>query len=335
MSVAGTSRPRFVVTNFPFLPDDQRRLREALGDDAFLSVMGADALREALTTHPETDTLLTFPFQIPADVLTLAPNLRWLALSSAGAEGALRMGLTQTRPDLIITTASGVHSVPISEFVLSVMLIWARRWPAIFSAQREKRWPENQLELMGSELDGATLGVVGLGAIGRRIAQLGRAVGMRVVALRHSAAPGQTDPDVDALYAPDQLAELLAQSDYVVLSAPSTPETHHLITAGRLRQMKRTGVLINIARGNLVDEPALIAALRDGTIAGAGLDVFETEPLPTDSPLWSMPNVILSPHTSGLTPRYSTRLASLFLDNVARLRSGQPLRNVVDVARGY
>ncbi|HUY79026.1 MAG TPA: D-2-hydroxyacid dehydrogenase [Ktedonobacterales bacterium] len=329
----GTTVPQLVVANFPFLPDDQQRLREALGDDAFLFVMEDDALRGALVSHPQTDTLITF--RTPPDVLTLAPNLRWLALPSAGAERILRMGLTQARPDLIITTASGVHGVPMSEFVLSVMLIWARRWPEIFTAQREKRWPESQLELMGGELDGATLGVIGLGAIGRRIAQLGRAVGMRVVALRRSATPGQTDPDADTLYAPNQLADLLGQADYVVLSAPSTPETDHLITAERLRQMKRSAVLINIARGELVDEPALIAALRDGAIAGAGLDVFETEPLPADSPLWSMPNVIISPHISGVTPRYSTRLATLFLDNVARLRSGQPLRNVVDVARGY
>ena len=329
------SAPQFVVTNFPFLPDDQQRLRAALGEDHIAFVMGDEALREALVAHPETDTLLAFPFQLPPDVLTLAPHLRWLALSSAGAEGALRLGLTQARPDLIITTASGVHAVPISEFVLSVMLIWARRWPEIFAAQREKRWPDNPLELMGGELDGATLGVIGLGAIGRRIAQLGRALGMRVVGLRQSATPNQSDPDVDTLFAPNQFADLLAQSDYVVLSAPSTPQTHHLITAERLHQMMRTAVLINIARGALVDEPALIAALRDGTIAGAGLDVFETEPLPADSPLWSMPNVILSPHISGVTPRYSTRLATLFLDNVARLRADQQLRNVVDVGRGY
>lgn len=329
----GTTVPQFVVTNFPFLPDDQQRIRDALGEDAFLFVMGDEALREALAAHPQTDTLISF--QTPSDILALAPNLRWLALPSAGAERILRMGLTQARPDLFITTASGVHGEPISEFVLSVMLIWARRWPEIMAAQREKRWPESQLELMGGELDGATLGIIGLGAIGRRIAQLGRAVGMRVVAQRHSATPGQPDPDVDALFAPDRLADLLGQADYVVISAPSTPETHHLITAERLRQMKRSAVLINISRGELVDEAALIAALRDGTIAGAGLDVFETEPLPTESPLWSMPNVILSPHISGVTPRYSTRLTTLFLENVARLRSGQPLRNVVDPARGY
>ncbi len=329
----GGALPRFVITNFPLLPDDQERLRAALGADSLLITMGSEALRKALIAHPETDTLLAFV--PPTDLLTLAPNLRWLALASAGAEHVLRMGFAQARPALTITTASGVHGVPISEFVLSVLLIWTRRWREILAAQDERAWPDSQLALLGSELEGATLGIIGLGAIGRRVAQLGRAFGMRVVAQRRSATPGQTDPDVDELLPPDRLADLLGQADYVVLSAPNTAETQRLLTAERLRQMKRSAVLINIARGDLVDEAALIAALRDGTIAGAGLDVFETEPLPTSSPLWSMPNVILSPHISGVTLRYSQRLTTLFLENVARLRAGQPLRNVVDPARGY
>ena len=325
--------PRFVITNFPLLPEDQQRLRAALGADSLLMTMGSEALREALVAHPETDTLLAFT--PPTDLLTLAPNLRWLALASAGAEHVLRMGFAQARPSLTITTASGVHGVPISEFVLSVLLIWTRRWREILAAQDAREWPASQMALLGGELDSATLGIIGLGAIGRRIAQLGRAFGMRVVAQRRSTTPGQTDPDVDELLPPDRLADLLGQADYVVLSAPNTAETRHLITAERLREMKRSAVLINIARGDLVDEAALIAALRDGVIAGAGLDVFATEPLPADSPLWSMPNVILSPHISGVTLRYSQRLTTLFLENVARLRAGQPLRNVVDPARGY
>lgn len=329
----GGALPRFVITNFPLLPEDQERLRVALGADSLLITMGSEALREALIAHPETDTLLAFV--PPTDLLTLAPNLRWLALASAGAEHVLRMGFAQARPALTITTASGVHGAPISEFVLSVLLIWTRRWREILAAQDERAWPDSPLALLGSELEGATLGIIGLGAIGRRVAQLGRAFGMRVVAQRRSATPGQSDPDVDELLPPDRLADLLAQADYIVISAPNTAETQRLITAERLRQMKRSAVLINIARGDLVDEEALIAALRDGTIAGAGLDVFETEPLPTSSPLWSMPNVILSPHISGVTLRYSQRLTTLFLENVARLRAGQPLRNVVDPARGY
>ncbi|HLY32720.1 MAG TPA: D-2-hydroxyacid dehydrogenase [Ktedonobacterales bacterium] len=324
--------PRLVITDFPFPPPDQVRLRAALGDDKIVFTSGAQALREALAAHPETDVVISF-FP-PDDLLTLAPNLRWLALSSAGAEQVFRAGLPQSAPNLLITTASGIHAVPISEYVLSVMLMWVRQWTRLIALQHEREWPQ-QGRVLGGELAGATLGIIGLGSIGRRIAQLGHALGMRVVAQRRGATPGQSDPDADELLPPDRLADLLAQADFVVISAPNTPETRHLIDATRLRQMKHSAVLINIARGNLVNEEALIAALRDGTIAGAGLDVVATEPLPIESPLWSMPNVILSPHLSGLTIRYGERLTTLFLDNLARYRANQPLINLVDAARGY
>lgn len=326
--------PQLFVSDFAFQPPDRERLEAALGSDNLLLVRGPDALKQALESHPQADIVCTF--SPPANLYELAPHIRWIALASAGAEHALRAGLV--RPDsAIVTTANGVHAVPISEYVLSTMLMWAHHWPHMLDMKRSHSWadPDERNRLRAQELYGSTLSVIGLGAIGRRIAQLGRNFGMRVLAVRRSGAAGDTDPDVDELLPSARLGDLLAASDYVVVSLPSTPESHHLLGAGQLHQMKPTAFLVNIARGEIIDEQALIQALQDGTIAGAALDVFETEPLPAKSPLWGMPNVIISPHVSGSSDRYSERLTDLLLDNLARFREGRPLRNVVDPTRGY
>ncbi|MEO7002962.1 MAG: D-2-hydroxyacid dehydrogenase [Ktedonobacterales bacterium] len=337
MSNVGQGQPTtpLLLTDYPFDDADQERLRAALGSGRFVQATGRKAFRAALKTHPDTEIICTV--HPPDDLLTLVPQLRWLALASAGAEHILRMELTRPEHGLIITTANGVHAVPISEFVFSAMLLWMRHWPRMLDDQRQTLWPRGAAydALTGDELDGATLGVIGVGAIGRRVAQLAHAFGMRVVATRRSSAPQAPDPDVDQWVSVDRLQDLLEQADVVAICVPSTPQTHHLIDATRLHQMKRSALLINIARGDAVDEDALIAALQDGTIAGAALDVFAHEPLPAESPLWKLPNVILSPHVSGMTNRYGKRLTDLLLDNLARYRTGQPLRNVVDRARGY
>lgn len=324
-----------LVTNYPFQPSDVERLRAAVGDGALLITHGGQGLAEALAAHPEADVISTF--SPPANLLDAAPNLRWLALSSAGADHILGTDWIHSPQLPLITTANGVHAVPISEHVFSAILLWARHWPAMFQAQAERRWvkgPEAQ-GLTGRELADTTLLVVGLGAIGRRVAQLGRAFGMRTLATRRSAAAGASDPDVDVIAPHDQLDELLPQADYVVLAVPSTPDNYHLINADRLQRMKSGALLVNIARGSLIDESALIAALQAGALGGAALDVAEQEPLPPEHPLWTAPNVIISPHLSGWSPRYSERLTDLLLDNIARYREGRPLRNQVDVARGY
>ena len=326
--------PRLVVSNYDFAPEDRTRIEDALGAGRLVLVRGRDALHDALTAHPDCDVVCSF-FP-PADTLTLAPHLRWIALPSAGADHVLRNGLAQPGGP-VVTTSSGIHAVPIGEFALSLMLMWARHWPTMIDLQRAATWPDHagREALEGGELSGATLGIIGLGAIGRYIARLGRAFGMRIIATRRSATRGQRDPDADILVPPDQLGDLLAAADYVIVSVPATAETRHIIGAEELRQMRRNTFLINISRGSTVDEEALVAALRDGTIAGAGLDVFATEPLPTVSPLWRLPNVILSPHVAGNTDQYSRRFTDLFLDNLARFRAGEPLRNVVDPERGY
>ena len=325
---------RLVVSNYAFAPEDRARVEASLGKGRLVLVQGREALREALMAHPEADVLCTFA---PApDALTLAPGLRWIALPSAGADSAFRAGLVVPGGPTV-TTASGIHAVPIGEFVLSLMLMWVRHWPRLIDLQRQVAWPDHAgwEALEGHELSGATLGIVGLGAIGRNVARLGRAFGMRVVAIRRSANANQSDPDVDDLLPPDQLAKLLAASDFVVISVPSTPHTRHLIGANELRLMRRNAFLINISRGSTIDEAALVAALTDGVIGGAGLDVFEEEPLPASSPLWRLPNAIISPHLAGNTDRYSRRFTNLFLENLARFRAGEPLRNVVEPERGY
>lgn len=333
-SARHTAQPRLVISDFAFEPSDQEQLRAALGPDALLLVSGGDALRDALRAHPEADVLCTF---FPsADTLDLLPNLRWLAMPSAGADHVIRAGLV--RPDgPIVTTANGVHSVPIGEFVFSMLLAWLRHWPRIVEAQRTSAWPRRPewLELHGRELYDATLLVVGLGAIGRYVARLGRGFGMHVLATRRTVEANASDPDVNELLPMSRLHDALARADFVVLAVPATSATHHLIAAAELRAMKPSAFLVNIARGTIVDEAALIEALRSGEIGGAGLDVFEQEPLPPDSPLWTMPNVIISPHIAGSTDQYSRRFTDLFLDNLARYRTGQPLRNVVDPTRGY
>ncbi len=333
--MAHMENPQLVVSNFTFAPDDQRRVEESLGAGALVLVHGGrDALREALLAHPEADVVVSF-FP-PADLFSIAPHLKWIALPSAGADHAIRAGIVQ-RGGAVVTTASGIHAAPIGEFVLSLMLMWVRHWPQMVDYQRAGTWPDTagRERLHGRELDGATLGVIGLGAIGRHIARLGRVFGMRIIATRRSASAGASDPDADLLVPADKLGDLLAASDYVVVSVPATAQTQHLIGANELRMMRRDAFLINISRGSAIDEAALIAALTDGVIGGAGLDVFATEPLPAESPLWQLPNVIISPHVAGNTDQYSRRFTDLFLENLARYRAGEPLRNVVDLARGY
>jgi len=190
--------------------------------------------------------------------------------------------------------------------------------------------------LGGRELAGQTLGIIGLGNIGRRIAQIGRAFGMRVLGTRRSIHnSGEQEPEVDQSFLSEQLHELLRLSDYVVISVPLTRETEKLIGEAELRIMRSNTYLVNIARGRVIDEQALVRALREGWIAGAGLDVTEEEPLPSESPLYSMPNVILTPHISGNSVHYDARLAALFADNLKRYRSGQQLQNRYEPSRGY
>lgn len=277
-----------------------------------------------------TKVLLTSSTIIPEDILTRAPGLRWIQLTSAGVDRMLDSPLL--RAGVTVTTVSGIHAVPIGEYVLGAMLAFAKGLPGAARAQAGRSWqPYPSQELLGK-----TVGIVGLGAIGGHVGGLARALGMRVLAIKRSAQRRESGVGgVDELLPPSELPYLLSESDYVIVAVPLTPETRGIIGEPELRSMKPTTVIINIARGAIIDEAALVRALKEGWIAGAALDVFEQEPLPTESKLWGLENVIVTPHISGGTPRYMELAVELFCDNLRRYLAGEPLRNVVDVNRGY
>jgi phosphoglycerate dehydrogenase-like enzyme len=265
------------------------------------------------------------------DLPRQVPRLRWVQLSSSGVgQLVARIGLGDS--PVVVTNAAGVHATPLAEFVLFAMLYFAKRMPRVLADQRRRHWERFALDT----LPGKTLGVVGLGRVGRAIARLARAVGLRVVAIRRTVDAGASDaPDVDAVYPLAGLGTLLAESDYVALIVPFTRETAGLLGERELALMKPGAVLINIARGQLVDEAALIDALRSGRLGGAALDVFATEPLPADSPLWAMSNVLVTPHSMSTALEENEVLVELFCDNLRRYLAGQALRNVFDRERGY
>jgi phosphoglycerate dehydrogenase-like enzyme len=259
----------------------------------------------------------------------VAPRLKWIQLTSAGADRLLNSGFIQQ--GVTVTTVSGLHATPIGEFVLQSLLMIAKKAPQYIRSQMRHEWSR----FMPRELYGATVGIVGAGNIGAEVGRLAKAFGCRVIATRRSASEPGSAPYADEVLPAAQLSRLLAESDYVVLSMPLTPETRGMIGEAELRSMKPTAALINIARGPVVDEEALIRGLREGWIAAAALDVFDKEPLPSDSPLWEMENVIVSPHISGGTEIYNVRAVDIFCDNLRRYLAGESLRNVVDPERGY
>ncbi len=320
-----------VVSTYRFTPTSQQILREAANTD----VVCVSSQEELSASLPEAEILCAF--NVPENWPELAPHLRWLQYPGAGIDGLRPSGLLDQQDRVQITTASGIHATTISEYVFGSILMFNWNWPQMVRLQDGHVWAKSSgwYNLGGRELDGATLGVVGVGSIGRRIAQLGRAFGMRVLGMRRSSAQGEADPDLAQSYPREHLQEMLGQCDYVVLCVPLTPDTEHLIGEAELRAMKKDSYLVNIARGHVIDEQALVRALREGWIGGAGLDVAEVEPLPSNSPLYGMPNVIITPHVAGLSTHYDQRLAQLFAENLRRYRAGEPLLNRYDPARGY
>jgi phosphoglycerate dehydrogenase-like enzyme len=277
-------------------------------------------------------------------LLVRAPNLVWVHSASAGVERVLTPASRER--GLLITNARGVFSRPIAEYVLMMILAISRRLPQLLELQRERTWQP----LEGAELRDVTVGIVGLGSIGRAVGALATAFGCRVIATRRRTdagteplAAGEGDVDepplgeivLDRVLGPEDLPSLLAESDFVVLAAPLTAETENMINDETLAHVKRGAWLINVARGRLVDERALLRALRDGPLGGAVLDAFREEPLPPSSPLYDLPNIIVTPHTSWSSARVLDRSVELFCDNLRRYAAGEPLLNVVDPVVGY
>jgi phosphoglycerate dehydrogenase-like enzyme len=274
-------------------------------------------------------------------LLARAPRLSWVHSATSGVERALTPASRER--GLVVTNARGVFSRPIAEYVLMMILAISRRLPQLLELQRERTWQP----LEGAELRDVTVGIVGLGSIGRAVAGLASSFGCRVVAVRrHSeleSAPRSADdeaPTVGELHlarvgGPETLPELLAESDFIVLAAPLTPETEDLIDAEALAGVKPGAWLINVARGRLIDERALLRALRDGELGGAVLDTFRDEPLPPMSSFYDLPNVIVTPHTAWSSGRVLDRSVELFCDNLRRFARGEPLLNIVDPDAGY
>jgi phosphoglycerate dehydrogenase-like enzyme len=261
----------------------------------------------------------------PADLLALAPQLRWIQGCGAGMEQFSKLGAR--RGGVIVTNASGVSSGSMAEWVVGRLLqVWKRFREA--DAHQQQHVFERTY---GASINGKTVGIVGLGAIGVATSLRLRAFGCRILGLKRSAGPGVTSEHADALYRPNQLHEMLAQCDAVVVSAPAVPDTHHLIDAAALAAMPSHAILVNVARGSLVDEVALADAMQSQRIAAAVLDVFDPEPLAAESPLWELPGVYISAHSSVSVDRYIDDLFEFCFQNLERYRAGEPLRNLLDL----
>ncbi|MEH7307710.1 D-2-hydroxyacid dehydrogenase [Neobacillus drentensis] len=256
-------------------------------------------------------------------------KLKWLQSWSAGVD---YMPLEEMKArNIYLTSANGVHAYPISETIFGLMLGLTRKINTYIKNQQKKTWHHAN---MGQEIHEKTIGIIGVGTIGKETAKIAKAFGMNVLGFRHSGKPVDF---VEEMYTPDQLDQMLPKCDYVVVTLPLTKETNHLFGAEQFMQMKSSAFFINIGRGEIVVEADLIQALMEGTIAGAGLDVFETEPLSTDSPFWEMENVIVTPHTSGSTEHYNQRvIENILIPNLrAYLSEKVPPINLVNFSKGY
>jgi phosphoglycerate dehydrogenase-like enzyme len=309
---------------------------DLLGKPRYTADHNADPKRtpeqeaEWLSLLAEADILFDFDYTHLDDLPERAPKVQWIQATSAGIGQFVKRMRYAERTNWIFTTASGVHARPLAEFVVLALLSFAKDFEYL---QREKAG-HHWARYCGAELAGKTIAIIGLGKIGREIARLAKAFDMRVVGNRRTTTHSNL-PNVDELYPADDLGPLLAQADYLVLSCPHTPDTDGLIGVKEVAQLPKGAVVINIARGAVINQPALTEALRSGHLRGAALDVFAAEPLPPDDPLWDMPNVLISPHSASTADSENAKITRLFIDNLKRYLSGSPMLNVLDVERYY
>ena len=264
---------------------------------------------------------------LPDSLVQQMPNLRWLHVTRGGVNTYLT-SLVKARP-IQVTGSKGIHGVVFSEFALACILALAKKLPQCMDAQKDKQWQR----LQPFEIEGQTLGIVGLGVAGSELARKAKALGMQVIATKRTAIE---KPDcVDELGGPELLPRLLSQSDFVALLLASVPSTFHIIGENELRMMKKSAYLINLTGGRAIEESLLVRALKESWIAGAALDAFAKQPLPEDSELWNLPNVIITPRIAGITSQKWPLLLPIFQDNLRRFIAGEPLRNLVDKELGY
>jgi len=281
------------------------------------------------------DAEIVFTISLRAGQLAAAKKLRWIHAPTAAVHQFLFPELINS--NVVLTNSREVHGPVVAEHVMALMFALAKRIPKAVKFQQKRIWGQEAMWTEGvhlQEIADATLGLIGVGSIGRRVAQMASAIGMRVIAVREhveKAAPR----GVEAIFSMSEFDRFLGQSDFVVVAAPLISATQGLINASALAAMKPSAYLINVGRGPQVDEVALAEALRAHRIAGAALDVFEEEPLPTDSPLWNIENLLITPHTAGLTDKLWYRHYDVFSDNLRRYLAGRPLQYVVDKRKGY
>lgn len=315
------------------------------------NVAGPDAARDLF--NPEIigphlgDCDAMAAYTIPKDLVKRAPRLRWLHCMAAGLDYVLKTGLFD-EADIILTNTSGASAAMIGEYILMSMLLYSHQHHISLRAQVRHEWtPISRFFSHADSLRGKTLGVIGYGAIGREAARLALAFGMEVMALKRDpqvrrdprfSFPEVGDPEgriPDRWFGPEQCAELMALSDFIAVTLPLTAETRNFVGARELAAARPGAYLVNVGRGEVIDQNALVQALTNGQLGGAGLDVMVPEPLPRDNPLWDMENVILTPHTAGPNKRYQDDCIRIFLENLRRFVSSRELINVVDVRRGY
>lgn len=299
--------------------------------DAITAVMPGITVTAADLDHAgdhiaAADILVAWGWTDIRPLYLAAPRLKWVHALSAGVE-KLTFPEIQAA-DTILTNSKGIHGIPVSEHVFSLMLAFTRGLNLLIRQQQAGKWERVPTD----EVHEKTIAIVGLGSIGREIAKKAKGLGMEVIATKQEMT---TEIFVDKLYKPDQLHEMLGVADFVVVALPLTDKTAGLFTLKEFQAMKPSAYFLNIARGTIVREADLVAALRQGLIKGAGLDVFEVEPLPADSPLWAMDNVIVTPHLAAISPYYLDRAVKLFVDNLTRYTQGREMFNLIDKAKGY
>ncbi len=334
-----------ILSTVPLTEAQQNRVK-ALGKHIHLTAAAsksfADLPKEA---WEKAEVLFADGKQLPAR--EQVPALKWIQISLAGVDRALRQSLAAD-PGIVITSASGTMISQMGEYLLMALLMLGHKMPETIALQREKKWGSNASKsLQPKELRGSTVGIVGYGSIGRELARLLYPLGVTVLAAKRDlmkledsgyTPPGLGDPlgnYFKRLYPIEGLKGMLKECDFVVLTLPLTPETKHLFSAEVFEAMKPGAFLVNVSRGDLIDEVALAQAVKAGKVGGAVLDVFSQEPLPPESPLWSLPELIITPHTSGASSHLLDDALDLFIENLKRYQEGLPLHNLVDINQGY
>ncbi len=335
-----------VLSTLDLEKSDREKIRKA-SSEIKLTVIPTNKQEEVPDERwAETEVLYTWNVLPDPEKV---PNLKWIQFGSAGVDRFLENPLLQ-KDGLVTTTMSGVITGQIAEYILMAMLAFGQKLPKLMRYQHEHKWPQQSEKweaFLPVELRYSKVGILGYGSIGRQVARLLQPFGAEVLAVKRDAMhpedtgyipAGMGDPHGDffnRLYPIEALHSMLAECDFVVVTLPLTMETHHILNVAAFEAMKETAYLVNVGRGELIDEAALIAALKAKQLAGAALDVFEEEPLPEDSPLWEMENVIISPHISGLSAHFQEETLSLFIENLNRYIADLPLYNRVDLSRGY